>query len=88
MGWHSDDEPELGPDPVIASLSLGAVRDFRVRRRRRPAQGRNTSWKRSLGHGSLFLMEAGFQQLYQHALPRTKKETGLRINLTFRQIAS
>lgn len=88
MGWHSDDEKELGAAPVIASLSLGAERTFRVRRRDRKTSGVTSSWGLELGHGSLLLMGAGFQTDFQHALPRSRRPFGLRINLTFRWVAA
>jgi len=81
MGWHSDDEPELGAAPLIASLSLGAPRRFLLR----PRAGGDTRALR-LEHGSLLLMGGACQQLYRHALPRTRKPLGARINLTFRQL--
>jgi alkylated DNA repair dioxygenase AlkB len=82
MGWHSDDEPELGERPLIASLSLGAPRRFLLRRRD------DHSCKREflLGHGDLLVMAGDTQRFYQHALPKTRRPTGERINLTFRQI--
>jgi alkylated DNA repair dioxygenase AlkB len=82
MGWHSDDEPELGPAPVIASLSLGASRRFTLKHRR------DASLKAALelGHGSLLVMSGATQANYRHALPRTAKPVGERINLTFRVI--
>ncbi|WP_426354425.1 alpha-ketoglutarate-dependent dioxygenase AlkB family protein [Stenotrophomonas maltophilia] len=83
MGWHSDDEPELGPAPVIASLSLGAVRRFLLRRRDHPARKAEFL----LGHGDLLLMAGQTQRFYQHALPKTARVQGERINLTFRWIA-
>ena len=67
MGWHSDDEPELGPAPVIASLSLGAARRFLLRRRDDPAQ--KTEYL--LGHGDLLVMAGQTQRYYQHALPKS-----------------
>ena len=82
MGWHSDDEPELGPAPVIASLSLGAERDFAVRRRGSSRQHAVIS----LPHGSLLIMQAGMQRQWQHSVPRRKAISDSRINLTFRQI--
>lgn len=88
MGWHSDDEPELGARPVIASLSLGAVRRFRFRRRRargEPAQPGDT-FDLDLPPGSLLRMAGDTQTLYQHALPRQRRVAGARINLTFRLI--
>lgn len=82
MGWHSDSEPELGPAPVIASLSLGAMRRFVLKHRSRP------EWKRAmeLPHGSLLVMAGDTQRRYRHALPRTARPVGERINLTFRRI--
>lgn len=82
MGWHSDDEPELGPAPVIASLSFGAERCFRLRSR----ATRATVLSLDLVHGSLLVMAGDTQRLYQHALPRRVGLAGARINLTFRQI--
>lgn len=81
MGWHSDDEPELGPDPVIASASFGAPRRFALRHR---ASGRREVLE--LGHGSLLLMAGASQRCWQHGLPRTARPCAPRINLTFRQV--
>ena len=83
MGWHADDEPELGPTPAIASLSLGAVRRFRLRPRPglvHPAFGID------LPPGSLLLMRGPTQQHWQHALPKTARPVGPRLNLTFRWV--
>lgn len=88
MGWHSDDEPELGPQPVIASLSLGAQRRFRFRRRRahgEPMQPGDT-FELLLPHGSLLRMAGDTQRSYKHDLPRVRNLAGARINLTFRQV--
>ncbi|MDB6162847.1 MAG: alkB, partial [Xanthomonadaceae bacterium] len=82
MGWHSDDEPELGAKPVIASLSLGAERRFVLRSRREPRIKRELL----LPAGSLLLMAGATQSLYQHSLPGTARAIGPRINLTFRRI--
>jgi alkylated DNA repair dioxygenase AlkB len=82
MGWHSDNEPELGPQPVIASLSLGAPRRFKLRGRGPNAPGMDLD----LPHGSLLVMRGDTQTHYQHALPRTARPVDERINLTFRQI--
>lgn len=84
MCWHSDDEPELGTTPLIASLSLGAPRRFLLRRRNDPTQKQEYL----LGHGDLLLMRGHCQRDYQHALPKTARVSGERINLTFRQIAA
>ncbi|WP_448096598.1 alpha-ketoglutarate-dependent dioxygenase AlkB family protein [Luteibacter yeojuensis] len=81
MGWHSDDEPELGPEPLIASLSLGAVRTFRFR-----AKAGGEPVAIDLPHGSLLRMAGGTQRLYKHELPVRKRVAGPRINLTFRCI--
>ncbi|RDS83431.1 alpha-ketoglutarate-dependent dioxygenase AlkB [Dyella psychrodurans] len=88
MGWHSDDEPELGSQPIIASLSLGATRRFRLRRRL-PRGIRATpadTLDVQLAHGSLLCMSGATQHLYQHDLPRSAAVTKPRINLTFRLI--
>ena len=82
MGWHADDEPELGPQPVIASLSLGGVRRFRLRHR----QGRDDSLALDLADGSLLIMSERSQEEWQHCLTRTRKSVAPRINLTFRAI--
>ncbi len=82
MGWHSDDEPELGPQPVIASVSLGAARRFLLKHRQDPALRSALA----LPHGSLLVMAGDTQRHYRHALPRTARAVGPRINLTFRWI--
>lgn len=81
MGWHADDERELGSEPAIASVSLGAVRKFRMRHREtreiveiEPASG------------SLILMSGLSQACWMHEVPKSKKATEARINLTFRWI--
>lgn len=89
MGWHSDDEPELGTDPVLASISLGAERLFRWRHKRSvpgSVSGSGKTLGMKLQHGSLLLLDGQFQQEYQHSVPKTRTATGLRINLTFRQV--
>jgi alkylated DNA repair dioxygenase AlkB len=80
MGFHSDDEPELGPEPTIASISLGARRRFVLRHR---VSGERWSW--DLGAGDLLVMRNESQQNYAHAVPKTAREVGPRMNLTFRQ---
>ena len=82
MGWHSDDEPELGPEPQIASISLGAERRFLLRERA-SHQKVAELW---LQHGSLLLMSGHSQSTYQHAVPKTTKPVAERINLTFRNV--
>lgn len=86
MGWHSDDEPELGPQPVIASLSLGATRRFMLKARQPDADGVLSRHVFELEHGGLLLMRGDTQARYRHALPRTARPVGSRINLTFRKI--
>ena len=82
MGWHSDDEPELGPRPVIASLSLGQTRRFKLKHRQDPG----CKLDLDLPHGSLLVMRGDTQALFKHALPRSARPMGPRINLTFRLI--
>ena len=82
MGWHSDDERELGAMPVIASLSLGAERRFVLKHRREP----DRKLAIALGPGSLLLMSGDTQRHYRHSLPRTARAVGERINLTFRVV--
>jgi alkylated DNA repair dioxygenase AlkB len=84
MGWHSDNERELGPAPVIASVSLGATRRFVLKRRDDPS----IKLALELPHGSLLVMAGNTQSHYRHALPATAKPVGARINLTFRRIAN
>ncbi len=88
MGWHSDDEPELGTQPIIASLSLGATRRFRFRRKlpRGVRAGAGDTLELALSHGSLLLMAGDTQRVYRHDLPRAAAVTESRINLTFRFI--
>ena len=86
MGWHSDDERELGREPVIASLSLGATRRFVLKARAADADGRFARHVLELPHGSLLVMRGDTQTRFRHALPRTARPVGPRINLTFRQI--
>ena len=83
MGWHADDEVELGRDPVIASVSLGAPRRFCLRHRKRS----NLKLDVPLPHGSLLCMSGPTQHHWVHALPKTRAVVGERINLTFRLVA-
>ena len=79
MGWHADDEPEMGNS--IGSLSLGATRTFRIRH--------NVSKQTRtflMGHGALIIMAGTMQQFWQHHVPKTTQNVGERINLTFRKI--
>ncbi|MEL6812996.1 MAG: alpha-ketoglutarate-dependent dioxygenase AlkB [Bacteroidota bacterium] len=80
-GWHSDDEKELGNNPVIASVSLGAKRYFQLKHKEH-----KSTYKLLLEHGSLLLMKGSTQHFWLHQLPKSKKVTEPRINLTFRTI--
>ncbi len=82
MGWHSDDEPELGDSPQIASVSLGQQRRFDLRHRQT-----QTQLQLELAHGSLLLMAGKCQQYWQHRLPKQTVASAQRFNLTFRYIA-
>lgn len=81
MGWHADDEPELGAEPMIASVSLGDTRTFRMRHRES-----KDIVTLELAHGSLLVMSGLMQKCWLHEVPKTKKSVGQRINLTFRTI--
>ncbi len=81
MAWHSDDEKELGDQPTIASLSLGAERKFSFKHK---STKENVSLP--LGNGSLLLMKGVTQKYWQHSLPKRIKVKKPRINLTFRTI--
>jgi len=81
IGWHSDDEKELGKDPVIASLSFGAERMFHLKHNKE-----KISFKIKLENGSLLLMKGATQHFWKHQIPKSKKINQLRINLTFRRI--
>lgn len=81
MGWHSDDEPELGQFPEIASVSFGAQRRFDFKHQSLPDKISVV-----LGNGSLLWMRGACQRYWKHALPKTKKVRDMRINLTFRNI--
>jgi alkylated DNA repair dioxygenase AlkB len=87
MGFHSDDEPELGPRPLIASLSFGVARRFVLEKKRAGARERAASrFEVELGHGDLLVMGGACQTLYRHAVPKQPRVQGERINLTFRRI--
>ena len=88
MGWHSDDEPALGAAPVIASVSLGGTRRFRVRTKQtaKCASQPRVSEAFDLADGSLLIMRGASQQNYQHCLTKTRAKVAARINLTFRYV--
>jgi len=81
VGWHSDDEAELGLNPTIASLSFGAERHFHLKHKYN-----DEKIKLPLQSGSLLVMSGETQQYWQHSLPKTRVEKMMRINLTFRKI--
>ena len=81
VAWHSDDEPELGTNPVIASLSLGQVRRFEIKHKRD-----KTEWNIPLESGSLLIMAGESQHNWLHRVPKERHITGARLNLTFRKI--
>jgi alkylated DNA repair dioxygenase AlkB len=83
VGWHSDDEPELGENPVIGSVSFGAARRFQLRHN----VNRGCKQEIILNPGSFLLMQGATQHFWQHQIPKTAKPVSARINLTFRTIA-
>ena len=85
MGWHSDDEWEMGLDPVIASISLGNSRKMKFRHR---FDSQVSNFALELSQGSLLIMAGTTQKFWQHEIPKTKKSVGERLNLTFRFIQS
>jgi alkylated DNA repair dioxygenase AlkB len=82
VAWHSDNEAALGPDPLIASLSLGKERRFELKHR----DGLTSKVNIELADGSLLLMGSGLQQYWFHQLPKQSWVTEPRLNLTFRLI--
>ncbi len=83
MGWHADNEKANGPDPTIASISLGASRRFDLRHR----ESKETI-RTELTHGSLLVMSGKSQNAWLHQIPKSKRVTEPRINLTFRLVHS
>jgi alkylated DNA repair dioxygenase AlkB len=82
IGWHSDDEYELGTNPVVGSVSFGAPRVFHFRHK----QDKSLRTKVELSHGSFLLMRGPTQHCWSHQLPKTAKQVSPRINLTYRVI--
>ena len=82
MGWHADNEKELGPRPIISSVNFGDSRDFVIRRIDDPSKKITIPLK----HGSLLIMAGEFQNYWQHSVPKRAKTESSRINLTFRTI--
>lgn len=81
MGYHSDDEKQLGQNPFIASLSFGGQRRFILKHKKNKSVEKEEI---QLGHGSLLLMKSKTQHYWQHGIPKTQKKVSPRINLTFR----
>lgn len=81
VGWHSDDEPELGKNPIIASVSFGGVREFQFKHK--TADLRQSI---ELTNGSLLIMAGECQHHWLHRIPKSKKAAAARMNLTFRMI--
>ena len=80
MGWHADDEAEIDQTQPIASLSLGATRDFCLKHRVNPQQRQTLP----LADGDLLIMHPGCQQTWMHGVPTRRRISTPRINLTFR----
>jgi alkylated DNA repair dioxygenase AlkB len=86
MGWHADDERELVPEAPIASLSLGASRTLRFRPRPGSAAAGGAPLALELADGDLLVMDPPTQRHWQHALPRRRRISAERLNLTFRVV--
>lgn len=91
LDWHSDRMTYIGPHCVIASFTLGATRDFRIRKQYNNHDSKfNTMYAIPLPHNTLFIMHAGFQEEYKHCIPATTEFTPneisgtVRMNLTYR----
>ena len=82
VAWHSDDEKEFGRNPVIASASFGDTRTFQLRHKKRKALKASVE----LTHGSLLIMRGATQHNWLHQIPKTTRDVGERINLTFRVV--
>jgi alkylated DNA repair dioxygenase AlkB len=82
LGWHADNEKELGSNPTIGSVNLGETRDFVLRRNGDPSKKITIP----LEHGSLLVMCGAMQHYWEHSVPKRRKIKTSRINLTFRQI--
>ncbi len=85
VDWHADDEPYLGPDPLVVSLSLGAPRRFVLRPRPSGPSAGRPRLAFLLGDGDLLVMGGATQRLWQHAVPKTSRPCGPRISCTLRE---
>ena len=83
MGFHSDDERELGREPTIASLTFGATRVFVLKHKKREDV---PTFKLPLEAGSVLLMKGSTQHFWKHGIMKQTKPCGPRVNLTFRTI--
>ncbi|XP_078540472.1 alpha-ketoglutarate-dependent dioxygenase alkB homolog 3 isoform X1 [Lissotriton helveticus] len=90
IDWHSDDEPALGKNPIIASLSFGDTRVFEMRQKPPPEEHGDYTYVEQvrvpLDHGSLLLMEGATQKDWQHRVPKEYHDRAARVNLTFRTV--
>ena len=84
MGWHADDEPEFGAEPIIASVSFGGTRTFQMKHKKRKELKASVE----LTHGSLLVMRGGTQANWLHQIPKTAKPVAERLNLTFRAVVT
>lgn len=84
MGWHRDNEPELGQNPTIASVSFGQSREFQMRY----YSDKKQKVSCELTSGSLLLMQGSTQHFWEHQIPKRKRIHGGRINLTFRKVSA
>ncbi|WP_111672279.1 alpha-ketoglutarate-dependent dioxygenase AlkB family protein [Algoriphagus litoralis] len=82
MGWHRDNESVLGRNPTIASVTFGATRMFQMRH----YETKKQKVQVPLTHGSLLIMSGESQHYWEHQIPKTKRNLGPRINLTFRKL--
>ena len=82
LNWHSDDEKELGINPIVASANFGETRDFVVRKK----DDKSKKLVLPLGHGTLLIMRGELQHFWEHSVPKRKKVKESRFNLTFRRI--
>jgi alkylated DNA repair dioxygenase AlkB len=82
LSWHSDNEKELGTNPIIGSVNFGATRDFLLRR----VDDKSKKVVIPLKHGTLLIMKGELQHFWQHSIPKRKNVRSSRFNLTFRRI--
>ena len=82
ISWHTDAEPELGKDPMIASINFGESRRFLLRSK----DDHTRKLEIPLHHGSVLVMAGALQHHWQHSVPKQKKVKGSRVNMTFRTI--